>query len=285
MATSNNALADNTYVQELFSVLKENDKDTMGLSALLGYVKQMEDFVKSAEGQIVDMKCQISEMKEIQKHPIKAVMQNTCESLEKQVTGIRAQLNKIRASIVEACKNVLTAARDKGITVLDKLADFFNIRQACEKIQKDCNQAMARCDKSVGKIEQFSKEYHETGLHLKNMFRVAIGKEAHEAPKENGALAKSMCAPYKAHKKCLDSICKTATKAIDRLDSLWISADDIRKEREDKQAGKNLGAEKHLAEFGAKAKQINAATAEKSSDRASNVIDFKPKVADEAVVV
>ena len=285
MATNSNALADNTYVQELFSVLKENDKDTAGLSALLGYVKQMEDFVKSAEGQIVDMKCQIGEMREIQKHPIKAVMQNTCESLEKQVTGIKAQLNKIKASIVEACKNVLTTVRDKGITVLDKLADFFKIRQACEKIQKDCNQAMTRCDKSVGKIEQFSKEYHETGLHLKNMFRVAIGKEAIDKPKANGELAKSMCAPYKMQKKCLDSICKTATKAIDKLDTLWISADDIRKEREDKQAGKNLGAEKHLAEFEAKAKQINAANADKTADRASNVIDFKPKVADEAVVV
>jgi hypothetical protein len=272
-----NALAENPYVQELFSVLKENDKDTAGLTALLGYVKQMEDFVKSAEGQIVDMNCQIGEMKEIQKHPIKAVMQNTCESLEKQVTGIKAQLNKIRANIVEACKNVLTAVRDKGITVLDKLASFFHIKQACEKIQKDCTQAMAQCDKSVAKIEQFGKEYHETGLHLKNMFRVAIGKEVVEKPKENGVLAKSMCAPYKAERKCMNSICKTASKAAAKLEELGKSAAEIRQEREERSADKSQGAEKHLAEFEAKAKQQNAATAD-------NVLDFKPKAQDEVVM-
>jgi len=284
MVAATNPLAENTYVQELFSVLKENDKDPAGLTALLGYVKQMEDFVKSAEGQIVDMKSQIGEMKEIQKHPIKAVMKNTCESLEKQVAGIKAQLNKIKASIVDACKNVLTAVRDKGITVLDKLAGFFHIKQACEKIQKDCNQAMVQCDKSVAKIEQFSKEYHETGLHLKNMFRVAIGKEAIEKPKENGALAKSMCAPYKAEKKCLNSICNTASKAVAKLEELGKNAADIRQEREDRQTGKNVGAQKHLAEYEVKAKQLNAASAEITAEKSAKIIDFKPKVADEAVL-
>ena len=283
MASNTNTLADNPYVQELFSVLKENDKDTAGLTALLGYVKQMEDFVKSAEGQIVDMKSQIGEMKEIQKHPIKAALTNTAESLQAKVTSIKDQLNKIRNSIVEACKNALTAVKNKGITALDKLAGFLGIKKACEQIQQNCNQAMTQCDKSVAKIEQFSNEYHQTGLHLKNMFRVAIGREAIEIPKENGALAKSMCAPYKAQRKCLNSICKTATKALDKLDTLSADANDIRKERQAAQERKDPAAE-HLAKYEAKAKQINAANAEKAADKASNVIEFKPKVTDEAVM-
>jgi len=284
MTQAANALADNPYVQELFSVLKENDKDTAGLSALLGYVKQMEDFVKSAEGQIVDMKCQIGEMKEIQKHPIKTALQNTCESLEKQVTGIKSQLNKLRASIVEACKHALTAVKEKGVTALDKLAGFFHIKQACEKIQKDCSHAMSGCDKSVAKIEQFSKEYHETGLHLKNMFRIAIGKDAVAQAKESGALAKSMCAPYKAEKKCLNSICTTAGKAAAKLEELGKSAAEIRQASEERQMGKNIGAEKHLVEFEAKAKQLNAATCEQTAEKSAKALDFKPKEADAAVM-
>jgi len=74
MANKANPLADNTNVQELFSIMKENGKDTAELTALLGYVKQMENFVKSAEGQIADMKSQIMDMKEIQKHPIKTAL-------------------------------------------------------------------------------------------------------------------------------------------------------------------------------------------------------------------
>jgi len=289
MASNTNTLADNPYVQELFSILKENSKDTAGLTAMLGYVKQMEDFVKSAEGQIVDMKTQIGEMKEIQKHPIKAALANTAESLQAKVKGIKAQLNKIRNSIVEACKNTLTTVKNTGVTALDKIAGFLGIKKACEQIQKSCNQAMTQCDKSVAKIEQFSSEYHQTGLHLKNMLRLAIGKEAIETPKENGALAKSMCAPYKAQKKCLNSICKTATKAVDKLDALWINADDIRKERQAAQQAKQITQERkdpaaeHLATYEAKAKQINAVNAEKVAEKASNVIDFKPKL-DEAVI-
>jgi len=282
MASSTNALAENPYVQELFSVLKENNKDTAGLTSLLGYVKQMEDFVKSAEGQIVDMKAQISDMKEIQKHPIKTALSNTAESLQAKVASIKDQLSKIRNSIVQACKNTLTAVKNRGITALDKIAGFLGIKKACEQIQKDCNQAMNRCDKSVNQIQQFSKEYHQTGLHLKNMFRVAVGKEALEVPKENGILAKSMCAPYKAQKKCLNSICKAANKAVEKLDALWVNADDIRKERQAAQQARQAVKEQkdpaaeHLAKYEAKAKQINAVTAEK----ASNVIEFKPKTAE-----
>ena len=288
MATNTNALAENPYVQELFSVLKENSKDTAGLTALLGYVKQMEDFVKSAEGQIGDMKSQIGEMKEIQKHPIKTILKITAESLQAKVTSIKDQLNKIRSSIVEACKNTLTAVKNTGVTALDKIAGFLSIKKACEQIQKDCNQAMARCDKSVNQIEQFSKEYHKTGLHLKNMFRVILGREVIEQPKENGKLAKTICAPYKAQRKCLNSICKAATKAADKLGELGASADEIRKNRQAAQQTKQAQKERkdpaaeHLATYEAKADKINAANAEKAAGKASNVIDFKPKI-DEAV--
>ena len=289
MASNTNTLAENPYVQELFSTLKENNKDTAGLTALLGYVKQMEDFVKSAEGKIVDMKTQIADMQEIQKHPVKAALTNTAESLQTKVTSIKDQLDKIRNSIVQACKNTLTAVKNTGITALDKMAGFLGIKKACEQIQKDCTQAMARCDKSINNIEQFSKEYHQTGLHLKNMFRLAIGKEALETPKENGQVAKTMCAPYKAQKKCFNNICKTANKAVEKLDALWINADDIRKERQAAKQAKQAVQERkdpaaeRIAMYEAKAKQINAASAEKAAEKTSNVIEFKPKT-NEAVM-
>jgi len=284
VASTSNTLADNASVQELFGVLKENNKDTAGLTALLGYVKQMEDFVKSAEGQIHEMKSQIGEISEIQKHPIKAALKNASESLETKVTGIKAQLNKIRSRIVEACKNTLTAFKNKGITALDKLADFLGIKKACEKIKKDCNQVIMQCDKSVAKIEQFSNEYHQTGLHLKNMLRVVVGRKAVLKPTENGMLAKSMCAPYKALRKCLNSIRNAADKAINKLDALWINADDIRKERQATKLERKDPAAAHLATYEAKAKQINIVNAEKAIDKASDVIGLKPKVQSEAVI-
>lgn len=282
-ATTNaNQLADNPYVQELFGVLKENDKDTAGLTALLSYVKQMESFVKNADGQISEMKSQLDEMKEMQKHPIKTALQSTIVSLEARVTGIKAMLENIKERIVEGCKNAIQAVKDTGVTALDKMADFFHIKQGFEKIQKDCNQAIARCDKSVNQIQQFSTEYHQTGLHLKNMFRIAVGKETVEQPKENGALAKAMCAPYRTEKKCFNSICNTADKAIAKLEDLGKSAAEIRQERQAAKEHKSPAAA-HLAEYEAKAKQLNAVNAEKAAEKSAKVIDFKPK--DEAAVM
>ena len=278
MANKANPLADNTNVQELFSIMKENGKDTAELTALLGYVKQMENFVKSAEGQIADMKSQIMDMKEIQKHPIKTALVNTVDFLQAKVAGVKSQLNRLRNSIVQACKNAVAAVKDTGVAVLDSLAGFAGIKKTCEQIQKDCNLAMARCDKSVSNIERFSNEYHQTGLHLKNMLRMVMGKDVEEKPKEAGALAKAMCAPYKAHKKCLNSICKTAGKAMDKLDVLNQNAKDIRQERQEHER-KDPAAE-HLTAYEAKAKEINAANA---AAKGSNVLDFKPKTHDEAV--
>ena len=276
-----NLLADNPHVMELFSILKENDKDTAGLNALLAYCLQIDKFAENAEKQLADMKSQLDEMKEMQKHPIKTALQNTVESLEKQLTGIKAMLANIKERIVEGCKNAIQAVKDTGVTALDKMAGFFHVKQGFEAINKSCTDGMARCDKSVANIERFSAEYHATGLHLKNMGRMIIGKEPIETPKEMGKLAKSMCAPYKAEKKCLNSICNTANKAIAKLEDLGKNAAEIRQERQSAKGRDNPCAE-HLAEFEAKAKQINA---EKAAEKSGKVLEFKPKVQDEAVVV
>jgi len=275
---ASNTLADNPVIQELFATLKENNQDPAGFTALLGYVKQMEDFVTTAEAQIADMQANLNEIREIQKHPVKNAVENTTVALEHKVTGIRASLNRIRSDIIEACSNMLTAIKSKGITALDTAATFLGIKKSCEKIQQACTAATMDCNKSITKIDKFSQEYHQTGLHLKNMLRVAVGKEALETPKENGQIAKAMCAPYKAQRKCMDSISQTATKAIDKLDALWITADDIRKDKQTPQ--ERMPVADQLATYEAKAKEVNTKNAKDVTDKPSNVIDFKKKADD-----
>jgi hypothetical protein len=270
MSSHNAALANDTNVQELFSMLKENDKNTSELTALLSYVKQMEDFLETAEGQISDMKAQISEMQEIQKHPIKSALQNACESLEATVTDMQSKLGKIREGIIEACKNAVASFKEAGITALDKLAGFFNVKQGLEAIQKDAAASMERCDKSIANVEMFAKESNTASLHIKNMARIVVGKSPVNTPKEMGKLAKAMCAPYKTEKKCLNNICKAANKAIAKLDELGKNANELRQER------KTNSIDTHIASFEEKARQIN--------EKAGKVLEFKTKQQDEVVV-
>jgi len=146
-------LADNPYVQELFSILKENDKDTAGLTALLSNVNKMEQFIKSAENQITDMKAQIGELKEIQKHPIKSSLSEATQSLEANVTTVKAQLNKISEGIIESCKKAVNGFKEIGITALDNLAGFFHIKQGLYAIQKDATAGIVRCNISLKNIQ------------------------------------------------------------------------------------------------------------------------------------
>jgi hypothetical protein len=223
------------------------------------------------------MRQQINEIKEIQKHPIKNILQNASDILKEKVAEIRAQLGKIRENIVQGCKNAVTAVKEVGITALDKLADFFHIKQGFEAIQTGSAAGVKSCDKAVGNIEIFSKEYHSATLSVKNMARLAIGRQRKDTPAEIGKLAKVVCLPYKVGRKCLDGIGSTADKAVVKLDELGKSTEQIKQERQER---KDPAKDAHLAIFEEKAKKINAVNADRNN---SKVLAFKPKQ-EEAVI-
>ena len=222
---SSEPLAENEHVKELFSILKDNNKDAAGLSALINHVKGMEDFVKQAESKIADMKCQLDEMKEIQNHPIKTALQNTIKALETKVAEIKEQISVIKDNIIEGCKNAVAAFKEKGAAALDKLTSFFRVKTCLEKIQKSCDSSIRTCNKTITGIENFSKQYHTAGRALKNMARIAVGKDPIDAVKESGKLAKAFSAPARAEKACMEGIRQSAASMIGKLDKLEQSAD------------------------------------------------------------
>ncbi len=58
-------LAENEHVKELLALLEDNGKPTSGIESLLSHVKEMEDFIVTAESRISDMKIQLDTMREI----------------------------------------------------------------------------------------------------------------------------------------------------------------------------------------------------------------------------
>ena len=107
-------LSENQYVKELFSILQDNGRDTSGLSALIGHVGEMENFIKRAEDKIADMKSQLSDMKEVQNHPVKAALQTAIKTLETKVAEVRERLSDLKNNIVEGCKNAVAAFKERG---------------------------------------------------------------------------------------------------------------------------------------------------------------------------
>jgi regulator of replication initiation timing len=224
---ANIKLEENPYVQELLGILKDNGKDAAGLMAIFDHIKGMENFVKAAENQIVDMKTQLNDMKEIQNHPIKSALQNTIKALETKVAEIKTHIAELKANVVEGCKNAVAAFRQKGLSALNKLSSFFNLKPSLQAIDKHCENTIKRCESNIVKIETFSREYHQAGRALKNMARMLIGREPIDAPAEIGKLAKAMCAPHRAEKACMESIRNAADKAMGRLENLEASTEAV----------------------------------------------------------
>lgn len=230
-STASSTLAQNEYVKELYSILQDNGRDTSGLSALIGHVNEMENFVKRAEDKIADMKSQLSEMKEIQNHPVKTALQRAIKSLENTVALMKERINEMKAGIIEGCRNAVQAFREKGISALDKLASFFHIKSGLKALGKSADENALSCDKSVARINEFSKQYHEAGRAIKNMARMFVGKDPVDTKKEAGILAKTLAAPYKAEKALMVQISKSANAMMERLEQLETTVADKREHR------------------------------------------------------
>lgn len=225
-------LAQNPYVQELFALMYESGRDASGLVALLGHVSEMESFIKNAEDTISVMKSQLSEMKEVQNHPVKTALQNTIKSLEQKVAAVKEQLSELKSNIIGGCKNAAAAFKEKGITALDKLASFFHIKSGLQGWQKNIDSIIRDDDKAVAKIEAFANEYHSVGRAVKNMARVAVGKEPLDAKKEAGKLAAFLAAPYKSQKRAVTGLRESLGKAVAGLEQLEHAAAPKQAERE-----------------------------------------------------
>jgi len=228
------SLMENEHVKELFGILNATDKDTSGLAALINHVSDMENFVVQAENKIASMKAQLDEMKEVQDHPIKNALQKAIAALETKVAEIKVQIAELKTNIVEGCKNAVAAFKEKGVAALDKLASFFNIKSGLQAIKNSTIKAADGCDRACAKIETFSKQYHTAGRAIKNMARMAVGKEPIDAVKESGKLAKTVSAPYKAEKACLLGIRKQCDKMITALNNLEKGAEANRAAQADK---------------------------------------------------
>ena len=213
-------LTENEHVKELLSVLRDNGKDSSGLTALINHVGEMENFVKLAEHRIADMKIQLDAMKETQEHPIRHTLQATIKALELKVSEIKEQISGLKDSIIEGCKNAVETFKEKGAAVLDKLALFFKVKNSLQSIIKNIDASIKLDNKAIEKITSFAKEYHSTGQHLKNMGRVLSGKPPIDSVKESGKLAKTISAPYKADKAGLLKLKAAVTGMIGVLERL-----------------------------------------------------------------
>ena len=106
---------------------------------------------------------------------------------------------------------------------------------------------IAYSDKAIEKIEALSTQYHFAGLHVKNMTRIAIGKEIEQKAKPVGVVAKAFEAPYKTERNiyismkngieaAIGSITRLQEKAAERKPSIKETLETLNKKVEREKA-------------------------------------------------
>ena len=215
-------LMEHPQVKELLAVMEQHHTDAMkDLLDVMGYVGEVEKQLDGAVKELAAMRKQLADMKQ---GPMKKAMQNAVITMQDKVLTLRERLEALKDSVVEGCKNLLTAFKEKGVQALSNAARFFKLRPALESMRDGLNESIKANDRTIAKIEAVSAEYHEAGRHIKNAGRALVGKEAVAEAKAPGRLAKAVSAPFRAERASLLSARKSVENALERLAHLEKSA-------------------------------------------------------------
>ncbi|KRU37467.1 DUF6674 family protein [Clostridium sporogenes] len=215
--TTAEPILENEHVKELLAILRENNSpSTKDFLAVLHHVGAMEKQLDAAVKELAAMRQELRTAQE-QNHPVKTALQKAVIVMQGQVLDLRDKLVELKQSVIDGCKNAVTAFKETGISALDNVARFFKVRPTLEAMRDMLTKDIQYDDKAIAKIEAISTEYHQAGRHLKNMGRVMLGREAAQEVKQPGKLAAVIPAPFRAERSHFSSIKSHIEKSLNTL--------------------------------------------------------------------
>jgi len=218
--TKETPLMNNADVKELLSILRDNGRDTKSLLDMLSSVASMEQQLKAATDGLAVMQNELATMRDERNHPVRTLLQNTTRTLSKLITGIRNRVKAIKNKIIGGCKNAVDAFKATGVTALNNLAEYFDVKSSLLAERESINFCIDKAQASIEKIEKVSEEYHSAGRHIRNIGRAIQGKEPITEIKPNGKLAALIQAPYRSEIKSLNFSLRGVNRTLAALDRL-----------------------------------------------------------------
>jgi hypothetical protein len=145
----------------------------------------------------------------MRKHPLKTKLNSIYTAMKEGMEAIKSRLAEIVKQIVDFCKKTLENFKAAGVSVLDKTVSFLKLKEGLEAISSNAAKNNGLCGDAINRIDAFSAEYHKGSAALKNMGRLALGKEPVNTAKENGKMAAAVSTPYRAAKSVWAKIERT----------------------------------------------------------------------------
>jgi vacuolar-type H+-ATPase subunit H len=220
MLQKNAPIKENEHVKALWAILRENFSPSHNdYATIIKQVTAMENQLDTMIGELATMRKQLTEAQAIN-HPAESVMQKAVAGQQSMVEDLRDKLGEIKESIIDGCKNAVDAFKEKGVSALNSIADFFKIKPMLASVCDGLDKTIVKDNKAINRIETISKEYHETGLHLKNIGRAILGKETQQEVKPVGKITQAFCKPNRTQRSCCESMKSNLQWAIVHLSRL-----------------------------------------------------------------
>ena len=109
----------NPYVKELLDVLKKhNQPGAEDLKAMIANAAKIEAQLAAALAEMAAMRRELAAIRE-DNHPLRKVTQNAVSAAQEHIKTLHEQLEKLKAAIIEGCKNALVAFKERGAAAIN----------------------------------------------------------------------------------------------------------------------------------------------------------------------
>lgn len=169
---------------------------------------------------------------------LKQTLKRAVNKLEKDCQAMKEKLLEVKAEIKSKAVEIVTAAKQKGKAVLNRVSEFLGVKKKLQNIRQNVQESIEDVDKSIGKIDAFGKGMREAGQKVANTFRTFADEPEKEYGEKKFSKTELIKKPFQAKRKLLSGILNCADAAIEKTERL---AADVKQYQTDKEEWETAG--------------------------------------------
>lgn len=223
-------LQDNDKIAQLLDLLEKSERQGQAadLRQLCGYVDSLEKQYAAVLAELQRVKGQLSEAAEENLSLSFAV-----RATETRLERVQEQFSHLKNRLITWAEYTASDFMREGVSALDNIVAILAIRQALERVQDRLKAAARGVQSIIVQVEKVGHELRETGSHLANAGRAAVGREIRqEDTSQEGRFQAVVLAPLRGIKRSLSVMDRTADAALSQIERLERTAEQGRGKRE-----------------------------------------------------
>lgn len=218
-------LVKDEMIMELLELLKKNDmkKEANDSFEICAYVDSLEKKLDSMTEELANVKQQLKDMQEdTVLNNLKVQVQAAVERLQERSNVMIEQLFVVKDNIKSKAAEIVSEAKKKGKSALNKVSELFALKEKLVGIQSHVKESQKEVTSTILKIDAFGAGMREANQKIANTFRtLADKKEVDYSQKEKKFSKTEMVKiPWLAKEKILEAMELIVDGAIDKTENL-----------------------------------------------------------------